>query len=316
MSMPDLLPYFAFFGLLTAFGIWLLMYGIRGLANKFPAAPLSASDRPIEEPVEQVTALPRVAQQRWARPVSQLGQRLLGQRDATRLEDRLRRSGWRFGSVGDYYGSKIATAVTFFVVGAVSGLLLGFSAPALTIIAAVLGTWGLFLPDLELQATIRERREALYREMAWSLDRVALVMRTGEALEPALHRVAGENFAWLSGGSGGLFTALLRDIAAGLSTQRNDVATLLAELRRTLPEDMPELDEFLQAVQINLEKRQPIVEQLRALARTMRDRLNNRIEDVSQKAELKVVALTSGVIVPALLVVVLGAAVLGFVGTF
>ena len=110
--------------------------------------------------------------------------------------------------------------------------------------------------------------------------------------------------------------ALLRDIAAGLATQRHDVAALLAELRGTLPEDMPELDEFLQAVQINLEKRQPIVDQLRAVARTMRDRLNNRIEETAQKAELKVVALTSGVIVPALLVVVLGAAVLGFVATF
>ena len=314
--MPDLLPYFAFFALVTAFGVWLLVYGVHGLTQKHPTAPLSAGVGPTDEPDDKVTALPRFAQRRWSRPFSQLGQRLLGQRDGARLEDRLRRSGWRFGSVGDYYGSKIATAVTFFVAGAMSGLLLGFSGPTLTIIAAALGTWGLFLPDLELRGTLRERREALYREMAWSLDRVALVMRTGEALEPALHRVAGESFAWLSGGSGGLFTALLRDIAAGLATQRHDVATLLAELRGTLPEDMPELDEFLQAVQINLEKRQPIVDQLRALARTMRDRLNNRIEETAQKAELKVVALTSGVIVPALLVVVLGAAVLGFVATF
>ncbi len=86
--MPDLWPYFGFFGLLTAFGIWLFMYGVRGLANKYPSTPLSAGDGPIDDPLEEVTALPRVAQRRWARPVSQLGRRLLGQRDAARLEDR------------------------------------------------------------------------------------------------------------------------------------------------------------------------------------------------------------------------------------
>ncbi len=313
--MPDLLPYHVFFGLIAALGAWLLVVGVWRSTQRHPAVPL-VSGPGLSEPEETVSALPSVVRRRWSRPVSALGRRLIGGRDASRLEDRLRRSGWRYGSVGDYYGSKIATAVTFFVAGAVSGLLLGFSPAVLTLLAATTGTWGLFLPDLELRTTLCERREALYREMAWTLDRVALVMRTGEALEPALQRVAGEPFAWLSGGGGGLFTALLRDIGSGLATQRHDVTALLAELRRSLPEDMPELDEFLQAVQLNLEKRQPIVDQLRALARTMRDRLNNRIEETAQKAELKVVALTSGVIVPALLVVVLGAAILGFVATF
>jgi hypothetical protein len=314
--MTNLVPYQVFFGLLVALGAWLFVHGVSGLANKHPAAPLTPGSSPSMDEADRVSDLPRFAQRRLAQPFSQLGQRLLGQRDAAQLEDRLRRSGWRYGSVGDYYGSKIATAVTFFVGGAVSGLVLGFSAPVLTLIAAGLGAWGLFLPDFELRKTIRERRDALYREMAWTLDRVALVMGTGEALEPALQRVAGESFAWLAGGGGGLFTALLRDIGAGLATQRHDVAALLTELRGCLPQDMPELDEFLQAVQLNLEKRQPIVDQLRALARTMRDRLNNRIDETAQKAELKVVALTSGVIVPALLVVVMGAAILGFVTTF
>ncbi|MCC7362047.1 MAG: type II secretion system F family protein [Anaerolineales bacterium] len=314
--MPDLLPYHLFFGLMATLGGWLLVVGVRHGTDRHPAVPLNPSSAPPAEPAEEVSALPGVVRKRWSQPVSAAGRRLLGQRDSSRLEDRLRRSGWRYGSVGDYYGSKIATAVTFFVAGAMSCLLLGFPAPGLTLIAAALGAWGLFLPDLELRGTLRERREALYREMAWTLDRVALVMGTGEALESALHRVAGDTFGWLSGGAGGLFTALLRDIAAGLATQRHDVAALLADVRRGLPEDIPELDEFLQAVQLNLEKRQPIVEPLRALARTMRDRLNNRVEELAQKAELKVVALTSGVIVPALLVVVLGAAVLGFVTNF
>jgi len=186
-------------------------------------------------PIDPVTALPRFAQRGWSQPVRALGQRLLGQRDAAQLEDRLRRSGWRYGSVGDYYGSKIATAVTFFVAGAMCGLLLGLSASVITVIAGAVGLWGLFLPDLELRATVRERREALYREMAWTLDRVALVMRTGEALEPALQRVAGEPFAWLSGGSGGLFTALLRDIATRRRRRFRDATTATGIRRRRFP---------------------------------------------------------------------------------
>jgi Flp pilus assembly protein TadB len=311
--MSDLVLYHVFFGLLVATGVWLLIFGLR---PKHPTVPLAPASAEPGVEAEQVTDLPHLARKHLGPPLILLGQRLAGQRDTARLEDRLRRSGWRYSSVGDYYGSKIATAVTFFVGGAIGALLFGLSAPVLIVIAAGLGTWGLFLPDLELRHTIRDRRDALYREMAWTLDRVALVMKTGKAFEPALQRVSGEEVQWLAGGAGGLFMALLRDISKNLAGRRNDVAALLSELRQNLPEDIPELDEFLQAVQLNIVDRQPIVDQMRALSRTMRDRLNNRLDEVAQKAELKVVALTSGVIVPALLVVVLGAAILSFVTTF
>jgi hypothetical protein len=163
---------------------------------------------------------------------------------------------------------------------------------------------------------LKERRESIFREMAWTVERIAAVMKTGEALEPALNRLTNEDYSWVAGGSGGLFIALLRDIAAGLSTRRSDVEDMLNDLRRNLPDNMPELEEFLQVVQINIQKRQPVVEQLRTLGRTMRDQLNNRIDEVAQKAELKVVAITSGVIVPSMLFVVGGAAILGFLKIF
>src|SRR5688572_6283867 len=99
--MPDLLPYHVFFALVVALGAWLLLYGVRGLAQKHPATPITPGAPPSADQVDQVSALPQFVRGRWSRPVSALGQRLLGQRDATRLEDRLRRSGWRYGSVGD-----------------------------------------------------------------------------------------------------------------------------------------------------------------------------------------------------------------------
>jgi Flp pilus assembly protein TadB len=315
MSQP--LLYHIFFGLLVSAGVWLLLSGLTGRSFR----------RTSRERIEpflgqtgqrhgQVTDLPPLAQRFLAQPLTDLGFFLFRNQDQASLDDRLRRSGWRYQSVGDYYGSKVSTAVTFFLCGLVVGLVIGFPPLLITLAAAGLGAWGLHLPDEELRKIITERRDALYREMAWTLDRMAMVMRTGEALEPALNRIVGENFAWVGGGSGGLFMALLRDIAAGMSTRRNDVKDMLDDLRRRLPDHMPELDEFMLAVQVNLEKREPIVEQLRALGRMMRDQLNNRIDEVAQKAELKVVALTSGVIVPALLIVVLGAAVLAFTQAF
>lgn len=315
MSTPGL--YHVFFGLVVAVGFWLFYSSLIGWS------PRRGAGERVEPFLGQrgarqlvVTDLPPLAQRFLAQPLTDLGFFLFRNQDQASLDDRLRRSGWRYHSVGDYYGSKIATAVTFFTGGVIVGLVAGFPPLIIALTAAALGGWGLHQPDHELGKLIRERRAALYREMAWTLDRMAMVMKTGEALEPALNRIVGENFAWVGGGSGGLFVALLRDIAAGMSTRRSDIAEMLDDLRRRLPDQMPELDEFMLAVRVNLEKREPIVEQLRALGRMMRDQLNNRIDEAAQQAELQVVALTSGVIVPALLIVVLGAAVAAFTQNF
>jgi hypothetical protein len=316
--MSDLFLYHIFFGLLVAIGAWMLVSGIAGASRHRGArarlAPFPDERRRDDQPV--ISDLPPLAQRFLAQPLTDLGWLLFRNQDHESIEDRLRRSGWRYSSVGDYYGSKIADAVLFFVIGAICGAIIGLPIWLLVALAAGLGAMGLYRPDEKVNATLEERRENLFREMAWTLDRVAMVMRTGEALEPTLNRLTDENYGWVGGGSGGLFIALLRDIAAGLSSHRHDVEEMLNDLRARLPDHMPELDEFLLAVQANLEKRQPIVEQLRALGLNMRDKLNHRIDEIAQKAELKVVLLTSGVIVPSLLFVVGGAALWSFMQVF
>lgn len=316
--MSDLFLYHVFFGLIAAIGIGLLVSALGGFfrGQGIGQGLAAFGEENGQRETTTLTDVPPFAQRLLAQPLADLGWLLFRHRDQASLEDRLRRSGWRYRSVGDYYGSKIANAVSYFVIGTVCAALMLLPVWLIVGLAAGLGIVGLYRPDEKINLLIKERRDNLFREMAWTLDRVAMVMKTGEALEPTLNRLTDENFAWLAGGSGGLFIALLRDIAAGLSSHRHDVEEMLTELRATLPDDLPELDEFLLAVQANLEKRQPIVEQLRALGQTMRDKLNQRIEDVGQKAELKVVALTSGVIVPTLLLVIGGAALVGFMQSF
>jgi Flp pilus assembly protein TadB len=314
--MSDSFLYHVFFALIFAIGVWML---VSGIAGGFGAAQKRIAPLPVEKDARddlRISDLPPFAQRLVSQPLTDLAWLLFRNQDHNSVEDRLRRSGWRYSSVGDYYGSKITNAVMFFVTGSVCAALMGLPLWLFVALAAGLGVVGLYRPDEKVSLTLKERRENLFREMAWTLDRVAMVMKTGEALEPTLNRLTDENYGWVGGGSGGLFVALLRDIAAGLSSHRHDVEEMLKEVRTRLPDDLPELDEFLLAVQANLEKRQPIVEQLRALGQNMRDKLNHRIEETAQKAELKVVALTSGVIVPTLLLVVGGAALLGFIGRF
>ncbi len=315
--MSHLFLYHVFFGLLVAIGLWMLVSGFAGLFRASESHERMASflgEKGNRQLI--VSDLPPLAQRLLAQPLVDIGFFLFRNQDQLSLENRLRRSGWRYKSVGDYYGSKIATAVGFFAIGAVCAILLGLPLLLIPFVTVGAGLLGLYKPDETLKNVTNERRDALYREMAWTLDRLATVMKTGEALQPTLTRITDENLTWVAGGSGGLFIALLRDIAAGMSARRHDIEDMLADLRARLPDNMPELDEFLMAAQVNIEKRQPIVEQLRTLGRVMRDQLNNRIDDVAQKAELKVVAITSGVVVPSLLIVVGGAAIVGFMGTF
>lgn len=308
-----------FFALLFGIGVWMLVTNVPGLFHKGVAKERMESFLGKKGQRQLiVSAMPDIPlAQRLLSPVlTDVGFFLFQKQDAGGVEERLRRAGWPYTSVGDYYGSKVALAMAFFGIGALCGVLFRLNPVFIAVLAAGLGVLGLFRPDEEVQSVIKERREAIFREMAWTLDRIAAVMKTGEALEPTLNRLTSENYAWVSGGMGGLFIALLRDIAAGLSARRSDVEAMLNNLRAGLPADMPELDEFLQIVQVNLQKRQPVVEQIRALGRVMRDELNNRIDEVAQKSELKVVMLTSGIVVPSMILVIGGAAILGFMTGF
>lgn len=285
-----------------ACGAWLLVIGLVGLVSR-PKASLNVGSVPTA--TYPVSDLPMLMQRTLGGALHQVGRLLVRGQDPRRVEEQLKRSGWRYQSLGDFYASKVSNALVYAFVGflALSQL---FSGLLLVALALGLGILGYMRPDEKIRESLKVRKEGLKREMAWTLDRLAAVMQTGEALGPSLHRLTDSNYDWVAGGSGGLFIAVLRDISAGLSSNRSDIGALIDEIRVTLPDDVPEVDEFLQLVRANLEKRQPIVEQIRALGTTMRDELNNSIEDLAQKAELRIVVVTSGVIVPLMLVVVGG----------
>jgi hypothetical protein len=132
------------------------------------------------------------------------------------------------------------------------------------------------------------------------LDRLAIMMESGSALTTGVNDLLD-----IAKGRGGLFMAVLRQIANDLKGGSRNPKQIVEYVRGVMPE-LPELDTFLQLMRINLEEGQPIAIQLRTLARSMRDELTNNIERRRQTAELRIVIVTSVVVVPVLLVIVGG----------
>lgn len=108
-------------------------------------------------------------------------------RDPTRrerLEKRLRRSGRRYPGVGDFYAHKVLAAGMFFLGGAAAIAMV--ANVSLFFVPLLLGALGLYIPDREVAAALKKSRQALYVEMAFTLDRLALLMQAGLAFPQAL----------------------------------------------------------------------------------------------------------------------------------
>jgi hypothetical protein len=324
-----------FFSLLAGIGLWLVYAGIVRLLRHGPEEKLlkglggARANQGLT-----VTALPPLFQRAFGPLMYDLGGRLFGSSEqaAQRVEDRLRRSGWLYVSVGDYYASKMATAVMLAVGAAAMTLFLGQSPLVIAVAALAMGLIGMLLPDNKLSDVTRKRKDSLYREMAYTIDRLAVVLRTGLNLGPAMTdfvslspprqrtvaeaRVASaeskQDLDWVSSGRGGLFVAMLRDLSNAIAMNQ-DIEAAVGEVRATVPLGMPQVEEFLELVKSSVKEGMgEIAPQLEALGRTMRDDLNNRIEERAQATELKVVMITAATIVPAMLIIVIGAAAAGF----
>ena len=260
-----------------------------------------------------VSDLPRFAQKGLSGFLIDLGFNVWGTAQVETIDERLRRSGHLYRTVGDYYGSKIASAVIYAVVVVFSMVVFFPNAPLLAVVGVfVAGFFGLRRPDERIDQALNERREAVFREMAWVLDRLALSIRAGAALQPALANVTdADRLGWLSRSAGGLFMALLRDLAGGLTTGRTDVVALVEELRGLLPDGLPELDEFLEIVKAgHLGQTTMVADQLQLLAKRMRTQLNLRIDMLAVKSELRMVVISAATLLPITIIVVAIPAVL------
>lgn len=207
------------------------------------------------------------------------------------LERRLRRSGWRYKGAGDFYANKVMTAGLFFLGGAVFVAITGNL--RLFFVPLLLGVMGLYVPDYEVSAALKRRRQALYVEMAFTLDQLALLMEAGLAFQQALKELAEK-------GGGGIFMAALRSAVAWIR-----LGTPVPESLRKMMDDLPEeaeLEKFVSRAQ----KGGPMAEACRAQAGLMRSKVEHDLLSKGLRLVLVITTIGGALILPALALLVVG----------
>lgn len=198
--------------------------------------------------------------------------------------------------------AKLALAGTTLLVGVA---LFGGGAGLLTwvlLVAAVVASYR--IPEAVLHGRGQERRKAMTNELPDVLDQMTVSVAAGLGFEAALSRAA-------SNGKGPLADELsrtLHDVAVG--RPRRDAYNAL--VART---DVPDLKRFVAAVNQADEYGIAIAEVLKSQAQEMRVKRRQRAEEQAMKVPVKVTFPLMLCFLPALLITVVGPAILTLMGS-
>lgn len=213
------------------------------------------------------------------------------------LLNRLRRSGWIYKSLAEFYARRMYSAFLYvaLAVGISFTLELLIGASMVPLGSAILGTlgavYGFSMPDRLVNRAIQRRRYRLLKEMGFGLDRIALFLRSGADIADALAQTRDV----------GLFGEACGRLASSLSMGRS-IMEATDEVRHDLP-NTPQFDEFLGMVTVAIQKGQSLVEPFQLRASAMRQRLKLEIIEEGNRARIKVVLITSVVILLASIIV-------------
>lgn len=230
-----------------------------------------------------------------SRLLAALGARLTpaGRVDAIRAL--LGRSGKRW-ALHQVLAAKAAGGLT----GALLGLWVANAKPALGLLVALLAASGGFrAPEIALRRAADSRAKAIRRELSDSLDLLAIAVEAGAGLEGALAASADD----LEGPLGDEYRRVLHEMRLGASRRE----ALLALKRRV---DVPEVSGFVLALLQADAMGTAISKVLRNQAGEMRARRRRWAREQAAKTPVKILFPLVFAIFPAVLVVVLGPAVI------
>ena len=168
---------------------------------------------------------------------------------------------------------------------------------ALVLVAAPLGSY--LLPELALSQRARERQKEIARELPDLLDQMVICVAAGLGFDAALSRTA-------ANGTGPLaeeLTRTVQDIAVG----RPRRAAYEALVRRS---HVPDVQRFVGVINQAEAYGIPLTDVLRVQAEEMRVKRRQRAEEAAMKVPVKVTFPLMACILPALLIVVVGPAVM------
>jgi len=213
------------------------------------------------------------------------------------LLNRLRRSGWIISSLPEFYARRMYAALLYMTIGVGTSFVLELvlSASMIPLGSALMGTlgavYGFSLPNRVVNKAIQRRRDRLLKEMGFGLDRIALFLRSGADIADALAQSR----------EVGLFGEACGRLAASISMGRS-IQEAAQDVRCDLPKTPP-FDEFLGMVTVAIQKGQSLVGPFQMRAAAMRERLKLEIIEEGNRAKIKVVLITSAVILLASILV-------------
>ncbi len=183
----------------------------------------------------------------------------------------------------------------FFVVLGLAG-----GGPALRLVASVaVGLFFAILPLYWLRLRVAGRRKALLRALPDAVDLIVTTVEGGLALDAALAEVGAET----QGPLGEELRLTVRETTLGRA--RRDALNRLIE--RT---QLPELKTFVQAIIQAEQTGIPIGQVLRTQAAQIRLKKRQRAEAEAQRAPVKMVVVLALLVLPAMLLLVIGPAII------
>lgn len=208
-----------------------------------------------------------------------------------------------FHTLSDFYAWKLVSALVSsglgLVIASVLAVLGQSSLAALAVlVAGALGVGGFFLPDMTLNSALQERREAILTEMAFALDRMAIIAAAGNTLPVTIRKVA------LTGG--GPFCRELQRVIATYDVEGSLAPGLEEMVQRT---GMQEVATFAARVRLVQEQGGSIVPALRQMGASARAKLNLMLEERGERNALTMIVPVSSLILPAAVIVVVAPAV-------
>jgi Flp pilus assembly protein TadB len=170
-----------------------------------------------------------------------------------------------FNTLGDFYGWKVITAFLFFLGALLAAAVTG--ATFFVFAAFGLGVFGLYLPDLSLRQATQRRQESFRTEMAFTLDRLAMMLGAGDGAEHAVRRVAGRG--------GGLFVLKMREVVDDLNSGRRTLVEALQAVEEEFP--VEDYRVFVDAIALSIEQGAPLVTTLGDMSDSMQSEIESEL---------------------------------------
>ncbi len=286
-----------------------------GLASLLPAQARPSRTRLGELGLQQAYAKDSVARRNRARNqvkdlLAYLGQKLqTPQRQWSPTRARLIQAGFRHPTaLPVFLGGRIAAAAALYFYGVLGGLALDVTGAEAILLGLTGAAAGWVVPNFLLSVRLTKRQKTIQKILPDFVDLLVICVEAGLGLNQALQRVAEE----LRHGGELLTTEISQmnlEIRAG--TPRDQALLALAE--RTGVADLRSLATML----IQTDRfGTSIADSLRVQAETMRTQRQQRAEEAAAKTTIKLVFPLALCIFPAMLVVILGPAIIQIAAAF